>query len=840
MERFFPYVMRSFWHARLASVLAAAFVVSAPPSIAATADESTVGMPDAFLQRHCLRCHDAKLQEGQLRLDTLDRDFNSLFAAQRWAEVMTRINAGEMPPEEEPRPTTDEIAAVVGWIDGKIAAGEAARMAARGPVAHYRLSREEYAHTVEDLLGVRFDPTLPGGLIEDQRWHGFERIGSMLSLAPANVDRYYSSAEEILRRAFPEKEPETRTWRYDALHLLTSKLDPSDRGKPAERLAAAGFTKDDLRNPIWPGGSLPIWSQWWWGHVHMDQPSGWQTPPGLYRGKIQLSGLPGLDGRAPHLTVWDAQTLRPIFDQDIVAAEGKPIVVEFERFASSPVSSISVQNEVPGKFPNAHTSLATAIKGGNLFTSSRDTRLLNPKGYQLTTGDGRAIRPLLLVDWVEWEGPIVSDDDRRKRQAFYPADLTNTRQIHDCLRRFAEQAWRRPVAVAEIEPYAGIAATEREAGEAPRQAYLAALAGILASKNFYYLEEGSPTERRDRVTDHELASRLSYFLWSSMPDDPLFTAARGRRLHEQAVLAEQFSRMLSDRKFDRFVTGFPRQWLQLHRVGMFPPDVKLYPQYDRWLERSMVLETTGFFRRMVEDNLPLRDLIDSDWTMLNPRLAEHYGLEPPTSGEFTKVTLRPEDHRGGLLTQAAILSLSSDGTRHRPVHRGVWVSEAMFGSTPPPPPPNVEPLPTPTADSEKATVRAQITAHSTNAACAACHRKIDPLGLAFDNYDAIGRWRTHEKLAVGKGADPAVDASGVLPDGRGFDGPDALKKLLAADIDRIAEAFVESLATYALRRTVTIDDRDEIRAIVAKAKVDDYRMRTLLETFVLSDLFQKR
>jgi hypothetical protein len=164
----------------------------------------------------------------------------------------------------------------------------------------------------------------------------------------------------------------------------------------------------------------------------------------------------------------------------------------------------------------------------------------------------------------------------------------------------------------------------------------------------------------------------------------------------------------------------------------------------------------------------------------------------------------------------------------------------MFGSTPPPPPPNVEPLPTPTADSEKATVRTQITAHSTNAACAACHRKIDPLGLAFDNYDAIGRWRTHEKLTVGKGADPVVDASGVLPDGRAFDGPEGLKKLLVADIDRIAEAFVENLATYALRRTMTIDDRDEIGAIVAKAKADDYRMRTLLETFVLSDLFQKR
>jgi len=831
----FPIAPRPFGILALAAV-----VVSAGSAPAAPPDAVATGMPDAFLERHCLRCHDAGDQQGQLRLDSLDRDFRSLSAAQRWAEVMTRINAGEMPPEEEPRPTRDEIAAVVGWIAGQIEAGEAARMAARGPVAHYRLSREEYAHTIEDLLGVRFDPTLAGGLIEDQRWHGFERIGPLLSLAPANVERYYSAAEELLRRAFPEKEPETRRHRFDALHLLASNLDSPDRGKPAERLAAVGLTKDDLRNPIWPGGSLSIWNQWWWGRVDMEKPSGWRTPPGLYRGKIQLSGLPGLDGRAPHLTVWDQQTLRPIFDQDIIAAEDEPIVVEFERVASGPLSSILIQNEVPGRFPNAHTAGANSIKGGNLFTSSKDTRLLNPKGYQLVTDDGRALRPLLLVDWVEWEGPLASAADQRKRQAFYPADLTDTGQIRDCLRRFAEQAWRRPVDAAEVEPYVGIAATEREAGETPRQAHLAALAGILASKNFYYLEEGSPTERRDRVTDHELASRLSYFLWSSMPDEPLFAAARAGRLHERAVLAEQFSRMLSDRKFDRFVTGFPRQWLQLDRVGMFPPDLKLYPQYDRWLERSMVLETTGFFRELVEGNMPLRDLVDGDWTMLNPRLAEHYGVQPPATGEFTKVTLAPEDQRGGLLTQAAILSLSSDGTRHRPVHRGVWVSEVILGTRPPPPPPNVEPLPTPTPDTAKATVRAQIAAHSADAACAACHRKIDPLGLAFDNYDAVGRWRTHEKLAVGKGADPAVDASGVLPDGRAFAGPAALKKLLAADIERIAEAFVGSLATYALRRTMTIDDRDEIRAIVEKARADDYRMRTLLETFVLSDLFQHR
>jgi len=253
-----------------------------------------------------------------------------------------------------------------------------------------------------------------------------------------------------------------------------------------------------------------------------------------------------------------------------------------------------------------------------------------------------------------------------------------------------------------------------------------------------------------------------------------------------------------------------------------------------------VLETKAYFQAMLRENRSLREFLISDWTIVNERVARHYGLPVPEGQGFQKVKLRPEDHRGGLLTQASILSLTSDGSRHRPVHRGVWVSEAIFGRTPPPPPPNVDPLePTP-LNEPKATIRRQLEAHATHAVCASCHRTIDPLGFAFDHFDAIGAWRTEERVDGGKGANPPVNASGVLSDGRAFDGPDEFKALLAADLDRFAEAFVGQLATFALRRVMTVDDAPRIKAIAEAAKADGYPLRAILENFVTSDLFLQR
>ncbi len=493
-----------------------------------------------------------------------------------------------------------------------------------------------------------------------------------------------------------------------------------------------------------------------------------------------------------------------MIELDILAPEDEPEIVEFEVFLEMPtnldfnvVATDIIDRQKGGHYRNA---LAQPFY---IFTHSSESSLLNPTAPKMFDEDGKGIYSMVLLDWIEWEGPLESEAERATREGLLPQKAAEPEEVAKHLQRFAERAWRRPVSMDELGPYLRSYVAERALGEEVLAAYQVALLGVLTSRHFTYLVEGDAIPR-DQLTDWELASRLSYFLWSSMPDQGLFDAARdGRLTGDRGALAAQVDRMLADPKIDRFIDDFPRQWLQLHRLGMFPPDGKLYPDYDVWLEASMRDEVIHYFREVFANNLAIDALIDSEWTVANPRLCEFYGLPEPKASGFERVALRPEHHRGGLLTMGAILGLTSDGTRHRPVHRGVWVSETIFGKTPPPPPANVDPIEPNPPDSPKATIRQRIEAHAQNPNCAACHRNIDPLGLAFDQFDAIGQWRTHERVEKGKGDDPPVDASGTLPDGRAFDGAEEFKQLLRGDRDRFLHAFVEHLCTYGLRRVLT-------------------------------------
>jgi mono/diheme cytochrome c family protein len=785
---------------------------------------------EAFLEKHCIRCHGPEKEKGDLRLDTLSRDFKLGADSHHWAEVIENVNSGEMPPKKEKRPTQAEIAAFVTNLDALLKEGRAARMAKRPSVAHYRLSRQEYQNTVYDLLGVRYDPAKQGELNEDTRWHGFERIGSELSLSPSHMDRYYRAAGVVLDRALTAA-VEPRKVRKTAKELLP------DGGKWQQEALDRFGIKRPLRSFIYPGAYTyngpTAFSLGWLGKGIGPEHSG------LYKFRIKASGIRPPGGQPAHLIVGipaegESQIATRLLGMDITAPEDHPEVYESEVSLELPIGlrfGLEASHELSGV--HSHR-----LRPSTIFTHSSETMLTAPAFPQLFDDKGNGLYSLVLLDWIEWEGPILTEAEKARRKGLLPPDDATPEAVAEHLRRFAERAWRRPVLAEELEQYLQSYLTERKAGEKPADAYRVALRGVLTSRPFIYLVEGD-TPARERITQPELASRLSYFLWSSMPDESLFTAAKEGRLSGDG-LTKEVERMLADGKAGRFVDDFTRQWLQLHRVGMFPPDKKLYPAYEHWLETSLKAEPVEFFRELFAKNLSVDAFIDSDWTMANARLCEFYGLPEPKTTGFQRVSLKPGDHRGGLLTMGAILGLTSDGTRHRPIHRGVWLSETIFGKTPPPPPANVPAIEPPTPQSPKLSLRDKLEAHSQNPNCASCHAKIDPLGFAWDNYDAIGLWRDVEKVPAGLGADPTIDPAGELPDGRAFKDPRGFKQLLLADRDAVAKAFIEHLCTYALRRVLTFDDKEDVDAIVAEAKKHDYRIKDIVKAVATSELMRKR
>ena len=784
---------------------------------------------EAFLKTHCISCHGPDKEKGDLRLDQLSRNFRMGEDSHIWAEVIEKVNSGEMPPEDELQPKQEEISAFVNVLDFRLKEGRAARMASRPSIAHYRLSRKEYQNTVYDLLGVRYDPAKPGELNEDTLWHGYERIGSQLSLSPSHVDRYYRAAGIVLDRAFPSTVPEARKVRKTAAELRY-------RGGEKEMEALKRFgIKRPLRYLHFPGRVQAALQPNWFGKTGPEH-------SGLYRMRLQASGIRPPGGQPAHLSIGlktSEETVDGLIEFDITAPEDSPEIYEFEIFLEMPTTLYFCVVATDGVDRRGGAAFRNAISSRSyVFTHSSETLLLNPNAPQMFDGDGNGIFSTVLMDWVEWEGPLVTEGEKVLRKSVLPAEDASPEVVAGHLQRFAERAWRRPVKLEELKDYLDSFHAECEAGAKIPEAFRIALQGVLTSRNFIYLVEGEPVAR-ERLTDTELASRLSYFLWSSMPDEGLFSTAKDNGL-EGKGLVKEVNRMLGDDRINRFIDDFSRQWLQLHRVGMFPPDKKLYPTYDDWLESSMRAEPVEYFREMLTKNLPVDNFLDSDWTVANARLCDFYGLPEPKSGSFQRVSLQPEHRRGGLLTMGAILGLTSDGTRHRPVHRGVWLSETIFNKTPPAPPANVDPIEPVPPKGNKITIRQRIEAHAKDPNCAACHRNIDPLGLAFDQYDAIGQWRTHEHVPTGVGKDPAVDASGAMPDGRKFTNSLQFKKLLLEDRDQVAQAFIEHLSTYALRRVLTFDDKEDIQSILNEAKKSQYRIQDIIRAVCLSDIMRKR
>lgn len=408
--------------------------------------------------------------------------------------------------------------------------------------------------------------------------------------------------------------------------------------------------------------------------------------------------------------------------------------------------------------------------------------------------------------------------------------------LNQVVRRFASRAFRQPVEANEIQHYVEFIQAKIREGEAQGIAIKQGLAAILTSPRFLYLDEGDEDVGAE-LAPHELATRLSYFLWSTMPDDELLASAVSGQLLHPKELSRQVQRMLEDERSLSFVEHFTDTWLRINTLGSMPPDPKAFEQYYRdRLQDCFKTETRMFFQDLLRSNGSIVNFLDSDYTFLNGPLAAQYGIEGVTGEQFRKVTLSPEDHRGGLLGQGSILTLTANGIETSPVVRGIWVLENLLGTPPPPPPPDVEPLEPDTRGTT--TIREQLEKHRNVATCAECHRRIDPAGFALEFFDPIGGYRTHYHAQGNRG--PMVNGSGQLPSGETFDDEQSLKKLLLARKDRFAEALTEKLMTYATGRRMTFRDDAEIKRIAAALEANGYGLRDLIVLVANSETFKRR
>jgi mono/diheme cytochrome c family protein len=787
----------------------------AAPGVASPADYETQVRP--FFARYCLDCHGPEKPKGDLRLDELAPDFGDRDGRARWRTVQERIEADEMPPKSKPRPPQDEAEALARWINARATDAEAAERARQGRVVLRRLNRLEYENTVRDLLGVHIE--LKELLPRDSAADGFDNVGAALHSSSFLMERYLEAADTALGVAIANgPQPPLIQKRYlikDERHVKTT----------TERVFR------QLDDAVVCFSSSP------WEAVTLGQ----FYPPdrGAYRFRISASGF---------------------------QSAGKPVA--YSVVAGSML--MGGKNHLVGYF-DAPAETPTVVEFVEALDARSTIRLLpyglasaqavDKVGADVYEGAG------LAIQWVEVEGPIHESWPPPSHRKIFgdlpqaPAPVVNNRKrvevisenpeadAERILRGFARRAFRRTVTDADVAPFVALFQAKRREGCSFEQAVRVGLMGVMLAPDFLFLRE-----RPGKLDDFALASRLSYFLWSTMPDEALLALAEEGVLARPETLHSQVERMLADPRAAAFTTNFVGQWLGLRDIDFTMPSHLLYPEFDDMLKASMVAETEGFFNEVLKHDLSLTSFVDADFAMLNGRLAKHYGITIPGAAvagwQIEKVALPPGSHRGGLLTMASVLKVTANGTSTSPVLRGAWVLDRILGTPPPRPPAGVAAV---EPDIRGATtIREQLAKHRQVASCAACHDRIDPLGFALESYDVIGGWRENYRT-TGRGQavfqdgrrmnylkGPKVDPSSVLPDGQPFQDIDELKRLLLRDQDQLARALAEKLLIYATGGAVAEADRPAVAAIVARIREQGYGLRTLVHEVVQSPLFQNK
>jgi hypothetical protein len=848
---------------------------SAPVGFAAAPDFERDVRP--FLKRHCYACHDAKQAKAGFRIDELGTDFLRGTTADDWHEVINQISGGKMPPEDQPHPDPQAAFAVVEWVGAKLKEAEKLARMSGGRILMRRLNRQEYANTVGDLfrLDPHFVEKLKRELPADGKAEGFDRISSALFFDQTQMSSYLEWTAEIAREAVQDAPPASAVYVYEAEKHL-------NRNESATTEVAQAMKHDIPLGPTFYDKKA-TGVEMWAGHGQDDKPwcmvphgprpdlTSLVTRDGYYRVRLHAGANAGVRGTPVRMrfTYAEGTPLESHHEIEVKGSLEQPGVAEMMVFirAGQPdqkkpfvptwngINNLRISNpdwnklhlrwlQVNGKIQKAvaarddvevarlKAEREVVLKEMHAFTGPR--WLPNPQHDSATA-------PRLFFDKLEVEGPLPKQWPPASHVVLGLNDETPPEEVglRTVFAKLLPRAYRRPVEDAEVERLVNIAS--RAMREEQLDLYAALRLGLqtmLVSPGFVFLQEpqdGGESAARP-LNDYELAGRLSYFLWSSLPDDELFALAAIGNLHEPATLRAQVTRMLADPKSRHFVENFAGQWLDVELFGSVEP-AKEYKDYDTPLQAAEREEPLAFVQQVLSENLPVTNFLDSSFIVINERLARHYGIEGVTGDAFRKVALRPEHHRGGVLGMAGLMTLLSDGTRTLPVRRGAWVLEKLLNDPPPPPPPNAGEI-QPNTTGAKLTVRERLAKHRSEPNCASCHAKLDSYGLALENYDAIGRWRERQN---GEGISgpkaPVIDPSGALKSGREFSDLAGYKAALLTEKENFVRAFTEKLLTYALGRPVGYVDNTTLEQLTTAAAKSDYRLQDLIQAVITSEPF---
>jgi hypothetical protein len=767
------------------------------PAIQLSADDSiTPPQPQAdlvytdivpFVKKYCLACHNAVDPQSGLDLSSFRDEISLLKHRQSWQNVQRMVRAAEMPPKEKLQPANDEREKFLGIIDTVINKVDCGKEIDPGRVTIRRLNRVEYNNTIHDLTGVQIHPA--DDFPADDIGYGFDHIGDVLSLPPVLFEKYLAAAEKIVDAALRDGEITNGPIRRFPSREMTwiGPGEAPNKGIYGRMLSVGGELRSELEN----------------------------ANDAEFVANVRAFVIP---------------KCRQPFQLEL-RIDGMPrTVLEF-------VDVKTKTHLIRVRIPRGRHSISVALIGEGAEPIEPPPPLKDATG-KLVTEEWPV--PRLIFEYIDMQGPIDDSPTLSEQLIFTCRPKSDGSDESICvdqiLGQFVCRAFRRPVTAVDVHPYVALFQRRRTAGDSLVASLKAAISAVLISPQFLFRIERDPDSEQPFATrdlnDFELATRLSYFLWSTMPDDELTDAARKRQLRQPTVLRDQIRRMLNDPRRQMLVGNFAGQWLQLRNLEILNPDRNTFPDFDTSLRLAMRRETELFFEHLIHEDRSILELLDADYTFANAQLAKHYGLTGIDSDRFQKVNFT-NDQRGGILTQASILTVTSNPTRTSPVKRGKWVLENILGAPPPPPPPMVEPLDESATATAKGSLRERMEQHRSKAGCAACHQRMDPLGFGFENFDGIGRWRTMD------GEFP-VDPAGDLPSGESFKTPKQLRSILLAHRDEFARCLTEKMLTYALGRGLEYYDKCAIDIITNRLRQGDYRFSVLIQAIVESDPFQRK